>query len=1045
MFSRFFITRPKFAFAISILIILAGSLAIYNLPVSQYPEIVPPMVEVSTTYPGASAEIIEQTVIAPLEQEINGVEDMIYFSSQSSNDGTAKITIYFKVGTDPDINTINTQNRVSLAAAKLPESVVKQGIKVKEKSSQMLMIIGLYSDNPEFDSVFLNNHAYLNLKDPITRIPGVGEASLLSDMTYSMRIWLNPNKLATLGISINDVSSAINEQNTQVPAGQIGAAPTTKGQQYKYTVRTLGRLSSVREFENIIIRESENGASIKLKDIAKIELGAQNYSSRALLNNKPAALLALYQIPEANALDVANKVKEKLESMSKNFPEGIEAGIFYNSTDFIAASIREVVITLFIAVVLVILVTYIFLQDWRSTLVPAIAIPVSLIGTFAALLLLGYTINLITLFGLILAIGIVVDDAIVVIENVSRLIEEENLTPASATIKSMEQVTSPIIATTFVLLATFVPVAFLPGITGQLYRQFAVTVVIAVLISFVNALTLSPALCAVILKNEKKKPVLIFRLFNQFFSSLTEKYLKTVSCLIRKPALIITVLLLIFISIFYIYERLPASFIPNEDQGSFMITVQLPEGSSLERTVNVMDKTYSILKNIEGIKDVLSTEGFSIITETLTPNSGFFICTLDDWSIRTAPETQINAIIERVNLKVSYEIHEAEIHAFNLTPIPGLGTSGGFEFELQQKGANSPLLLASVMNELICKANEAPELTEVYSTYKINFPQIYIDIDREKAKKLGISLSALYDVLGTYLGSTYVNDFNKFGKVFKVMLQAESSFRDEKSDLYRLYVRNNKNQMVSIKTFTKITTKLGPQTITHYDMLPAASIQGSNAPPYSSGDAIKKMEELAKEILPDNMSYSWTGTAYQEIIAGNLAIFIFILAIIFIYLFLVAQYESWIISLAVILSIPIALIGALAALWITGISNNIYAQIGYVLLFGMASKTAILIVEFAKSQHENGKSILEAAEYAARIRFRSVIMTAVSFLIGVLPLVLASGPGAASRRSLGTPVFGGMIIAALIGTLLLPVFYVIVQNIIEFKLNRKSDREENED
>ncbi|MCP4179062.1 MAG: multidrug efflux RND transporter permease subunit [bacterium] len=1032
MISQFFISRPKFAFVISIVIVIAGLIAIKSLPVAQYPQIVPPQVSITTTYPGASAKTVEETVITPIEQQLNGVEKMIYFTSKSANDGSATITVSFEIGSDPNMNTVNTQNRVAIATPSLPEEVKRQGITVKQQSSEMLLIINVYSDNPKLDGVYLSNFCSLNILDEITRIPGVGQANILGAQEYAMRIWLDPNKLTSLKMSTEEVINAIQQQNIQVASGQIGGAPSKKGQQFQYTIQTLGRLSSVKEFENIIIRESSSGAKVRIKDVAKVELGSFSYSAYGQLNGKPSALLAVYQLPDANALDVGNKVKAKLAELKKSFPKNIDTNVLYDTTKFVSASISEVVETLVIAVLLVIFVTYIFLQDWRSTLIPTVAIPVSLIGTFAVLLALGYSINLITLFGLILAIGIVVDDAIVVIENVNRIMEEEGLPPKEATSKSMKQVTAPIIATTLVLLATFIPVAFLPGITGVLYRQFAVTISVSVLISSVNALTLSPALCATILKSGKKNIPLPFVWFNKFFDSLTDKYNRCVSFLIRRVSLIVIFFILLLVFSYIIYGSLPTGFIPNEDQGAFIVNVQLPDGASLDRTGKTMSKLTTILQNTNGVKNVMSVTGFSMLTGTTSSNVGMAIAVLKDWSERTTPDLQIDTILKKLNRKF-YSMPSAEIMAFSLPPIPGLGTSGGFEFELQEKGAGNPQKMASVLNDIIYKANHSPVFAQAYSTYRANVPQLYLNINREKAMKLGIPLPNIFNALQTYLGSTYVNDFNKFGKTYKVMLQAQPDYRNKTEDIYNLYVINKDNDMVPLRTLLSVKTILGPDVISHYNMLTSAEINGSAAPGYSSGQAIKTMEEIANETMPEGMTYSWTGTAYQEILAGNMVLIIFALAITFIYLFLVAQYESWLIALAVMLSVPVAFFGALAAMWVVGITNNIYAQVGFALLFGMASKTAILIVEFAKEQRESGKPILESAEFAASLRFRAVIMTAVSFILGVLPLVIATGPSAASRRSLGTAVFGGMLLAAVLGTLVIPAFYVIIQKIIEYE------------
>ncbi len=1038
MISQFFISRPKFAFIISLAIVIVGLISIYNLPVAQYPDIVPPTVSISTTYPGASAEIVEKTVVSQLEQQINGVKNMIYFSSQSSNDGSASITVSFDIGTDGDINTINTQNRVSIALSKLPEEVKTQGVTVKEKSTEMLMVVNVYSDNDKYDNTFLSNFCSLNMLDEITRIPGVGDAQILGGQPYAMRIWLNPDLMAAHKLITQDVISAIQEQNIQVAAGKIGGAPAATGQKFQYTIKTQGRLSTVEEFENIIIRTDESGASIKIKNLGTVELGASSYSAYGELNGRPSANLAVYQLSGANALTVADSVKTKIEELKKSFPEDIQTSVMYDSTEFVKVSIEEVLITLFIAVALVILVTFIFLQDWRSTLIPTIAIPVSLIGTFAFILALGYTINLITLFGIILAIGIVVDDAIIVIENVNRIMEEENLDPEAATRKSMNQVTTPIIATTLVLLATFIPVTFLPGITGELYRQFAVTIAVSVFISSINALTLSPALCATLLKPGKKKVWLPFRWFNKGFAALTNKYNKCIAFLIRRLALVILGFIILIGASCYLYKVLPTGFVPDEDQGKIVLDIQLPDGAALDRTAEVMKQINDLLQKTPGIKDVLSVIGFSPMTQSTASNVGFAIVILDDWSKRLTPDLQVNSLLKKLNMEFS-KMPEADIRALNTPPIPGLGSSGGFEFELQQKGAGDPNKLYSIMNDIIYKANQSETLSQVFSTYRVNASQIFLTVDKDKVKNMDIALTDVYNTLQTYLGSIYVNDFNKFGKTYQVMVQALPQFRNIVQDINYLYTRNNAGEMIPLETLVSTKEVLGPEVINHYNMFQSAKITGSAATGYSSGEAIAEMEKIANETIPSDMTYSWTGTSYQEILAGNMTFIVFGLALIFIYMFLVAQYESWMIAFAVMLSVPVAIFGALAALWVTGIEMNIYAQIGFTLLFGMATKTAILIVEFAKEQRESGKSILKAAEFAANLRFRAVIMTAISFILGVLPLVIATGPSAASRRSLGTAVFGGMISAAIFGTLVVPAFYVIIQKVIEFKFNKSKN------
>jgi hydrophobic/amphiphilic exporter-1 (mainly G- bacteria), HAE1 family len=1045
MISQFFIRRPKFAFVISIVFVIAGLIAIKCLPVAQYPQIVPPEVSITASYPGANAATVEKTVITPIEQEVNGVEDMIYMSSKSANDGTASITVTFGIGTDPNMNTVNTDNKVSIALPKLPEEVRQHGVTVKQKSSQILMMLNVVSPSGKYDGVFLSNYATLNIKDAIARVPGVSEATVLGGQDYSMRIWLDPNKMSSLSLTTQDVLDAIKEQNIQVAAGQIGSAPIANDQQFQYTIQTKGRLSSVKEFKNIIVREYNDGSSVKLKDVAKVELGATSYSAYGMLNGKPSANLAVFQLPDANALEVSKAIRVELKKLSNRFNKDVDCKVLYDTTDFVKASINEVIETLYIAVFLVILVTFVFLQDWRIALIPTIAIPVSLIGTFAFLLAMGFTINTISLFGLILAIGIVVDDAIVVVENTNRIMEEEGLGAVEATKKSMNQVTGPVIATTLVLMAVFVPVAFLPGITGELYRQFAVTISISVGISSINALTLSPALCATLLKHpsdKKKRKFFFFVWFDKFLNWVTLRYNKSVAYSLRKLAIVATLFILILGVIYLVYGSLPSGFIPNEDQGAVMVNVQLPSGASLNRTGKVMDDVEKLMQKTPGVADVISICGYSLLTGTSSSNTGFAIAVLDNWSKREKPELSAVNIIKKMNGQFR-SIPTAKIFAYDLPPIQGLGSGGGFEFVVQDTRGGNPKRLAEVVARTVAAANRNPAISSAFSTYEADVPQIYLNVNRVKAKKLGIPLSAVFNTLQTYLGSIYVNDFNKFGKVYNVYVQAAAEYRDNVEKIYNLYVRNKDGDMVPLRTLVTAKTILGPEVIDHFNLYSSATINGNPAPGYSSGQAIKAMEKIAKETFPDGMTYSWTGTAYQELIAGNLVVIIFALAIVFIYLFLVAQYESWMISLAVMMSVPLAVLGALIALWMTGEANNIYAQIGFVLLFGMASKTAILIVEFAKVQRENGLSIEEAAKTAANLRFRAVLMTALSALLGFLPLVLASGAGANSRHSLGWSVLGGMFAATVLGTLFVPAFYAIIQNVVEKSSKKKKLKSKN--
>ncbi|MBN2640207.1 MAG: multidrug efflux RND transporter permease subunit [Victivallales bacterium] len=1032
MISLFFIERPRFAFVISIVFIIAGLISIQMLPVAQYPDITPSQVQITASYPGADAETVLKTVVQPIESQVNGVKRMIYLSSTSADDGSAVITATFGIGTDGDLNTVNVQNRASIAEPSLPSEVRDRGITVKEKSSNMLLVISLSSPDGTYDSLFLSNYLYINIQDEIARITGVGDTGILGAANYAMRIWLDPAKMANMQLTIDDITNAIKSQNTQVPAGALGEAPCPPGQDFRYGLLVQGRLETIQEFENIVIRSLPDGSNVKIKDIARVELGGENYSSSSTVNSKPGALLAVFQLSDANGLEIAEKCKAKLEELKHSFPKGVEYGIQYDTTRFIQASVKEVVETLFIAVLLVILVTYLFLQDVRSTMIPTIAIPVSLIGTFAFLNIAGYSINLITLFGLILAIGIVVDDAIVVIENVNRLMEEEDLDPKEAAKKTMMQVTGPVIATTLVLLAMFIPVCFLPGITGEMYRQFGITISVSVLISSVNALTLSPALCATILrkKSKEQKPLFIFVWFNNFFNALTHGYGALVSSLLRKSVLVMIMYIAMMGVAYKLNGWLPTGFIPTEDLGAFMVNVQLPDAASLPRTEAVLKTAIEEIKKTPGVSDVMATSGYSILNSTHSSSNALIIAVLDDWSKRKKPSEHQTAIVNSLRKKL-YAIPGAMVSPFEVPSIPGIGTTGGFSFVIEDTTGVNPGRLEHAMNAIVVAANQRPELSGVFSTYRANVPRVFLKVDREKALKLGVPVERINNALTGYQGSYYVNDFNRYGKVFKVLIQADVDFRRDVRDLDNVYVLNNNDEMVPLSTLVEVEASFGPQYMNRYNLYSSVTINGNPAPGYSSGQAMATMEELAKETLPIGMKYEWTDMSYQEKLAGNQAIIVFALALTFIYLFLVAQYESWMIPLAVMLSVPVAFFGSLVFLWLLKETNNIYTQVGFVLLFGLACKTAILIVEFAKKKHEEGMGIIEAAIFAAKLRFRAVIMTAVSFILGVFPLVIASGAGAASRRSLGTAVFGGMLVSCILGTILVPSFYVIIQWLID--------------
>ena len=1034
MFSDFFIHRPKFAFVISIVITIAGLISIKQLPIAQYPVITPSQVTVSASYTGANAETVEQTVVSPIETQVNGVKRMMYMSSKSSSNGSASINVSFDIGSDGDLNTVNTKNREGVAEPSLPEDVKRSGVTVEEQSTNMLCIVDLHSDSPSMDELYLSNYMLIYIQDSLARIPGVGKVSMFGDWSYSIRVWLDPDHLSSMGITTQDVIDVINEQNMQAPVGSIGSSPIEDSQQFSYTLQTTGRLTDVEEFKKIIIRATPDGSFVRLNDVARIELGSQDYSVNSRIDGHPAALLAVYQLPSANGIKVAEAVKKEMKRLSKSFPEDLEYGMVYDTTKFIQASIDEVVSSLFIAVLLVVLVTYIFLQDWRATLIPGLAIPVSLIGTFAVLLAVGYSINLITLFGLILAIGIVVDDAITVIESVKHKMDIDGLEPVEATIQTMRLVTSPVVATTLVLMAVFVPVMFLPGMTGILYRQFAVTISVAVLISSLNALTLSPALCASLMK-PGIKPLLIFTPFNKFFDWMTRGYMGWVKFLIRKLAIVVLCFVAILSVSYMLYKSLPTGFIPQEDQGYLMISAQLPEGAAIPRTAHVVDKIREICGEEKTISNVLTITGYNILASMPASNSALIICILKPWNERKNPKDRQGAVLKNLQAQL-FAIPEANIFAFATPAIPGLGTTGGFEFILQDRKGNTPRELAEVMGSLIIEANQQPELLNVYSSYQADVPQIYLEIDRDKVKKLGINLSTVFNALQTNLGSMYVNDFNKFGKTFRVMVQADEKFRNNITKINAIYVRDVDNEMIPLSTLVRHKYILGPQVVEHYNLYRSCTINGDAAPGFSSGQAMNAMERVAETSLPEGYGYEWTGMSYQERLAGGQVAVIFVLALLFIYLFLVAQYESWMIPFAVMFSVPIAFFGALGALWLVGLDNNIYTQVGFVLLFGLASKTAILIVEYAKDQRRNGKSILDAAEAAANLRFRAVLMTAISFVLGVIPLVIATGAGAESRKSLGTAVFGGMLISAVFATILVPAFYVIIQKLIELRKSK---------
>ena len=1026
----FLIDRPIFATSIAILMVLAGLIAYRLLPVEQFPDVVPPQVQVTSSYPGASAQVVADTVTTPLEEQINGVEGMIYSSSVSANDGSSTITVTFNVGYPVDIAAVDTENRITAATGQLPPIVNQSGITVQKVNPNFTMIVNLFSPNGALSLPTISNYAYLQIVDVLKRLAGVSNVLIFGERRYAIRVWLNPSKLARFGLTATDVKNAILEQNQQVAAGKFGEAPAPAGTAFDYQVNTRGQLLDARQFGNIVLRAgTATSGTVYLRDVARTDLGSMQYSESAFLNQQPAVMLAVFQSPSANAMAVDREVRSAMARLAGRFPPGLRWSVSYDTTTFVAASLSEVTITLLIALVLVIAVVYLFLQSWRATIIPAIAIPVSLIATFAVMYVIGFSINTLSMLGMVLAIGLVVDDAIVVVENVQRQLEN-GLAPKAAAKKAMSEVTGPIIATSAVLAAVFVPIAFVPGITGRLYNQFAVTIAVSVAFSAFNSLTLSPALCAVLLTRETTSRFFLFHRFNQGFEAARSAYAAAVPRLVRHRWVALGVFAVGLGVTYLLFRTVPGAFLPNEDNGYFFVITSLPSGASLERTDAVMAEERRIVEAAPGVRSVISISGFNFVTRSTNSYSGAMFVMLKPWDERGGRLSAAN-IIASLRPKLA-RITQANVFALLPPAIRGIGTFGGFDLELEDRAGSGSDALADATRNFLALARRQPAIdgASLLSSFNTNTPELDFNLDRDKAKQLGVNLSDVFDTLHIYLGSLYVNNVTLFGRTFQVLLQADERARATKSELSALYTRNASGGMVPLDTLGSLSPTVGPETVPHYNMYEAAEITGSAAPGYSSAQAMAAVERAARS-LPSGFGIEWTGITYQELKAAGVEGLVFALSLLFVFLFLAAQYESWTMPFMIILTVPLALFGALGLLWLRGIDKNVYVQIGFVMLVGLAAKNAILLVEFARRRREAGLGIVAAARAAARLRVRPILMTAFAFILGAAPLMFASGAGAASRRSIGTTVVGGMLAATMLSLGFVPIFYVVIEGIRE--------------